>query len=42
MHELSICEAVLRQVLDLAPPPDATVVGRITLRVGPLAGVEPD
>jgi len=42
MHELSICQAVLRQVLGLVPPPDATAIGRITLRIGPLAGVEPD
>jgi hydrogenase nickel incorporation protein HypA/HybF len=42
MHELSICEAVLRQVLGLIPPSDATVIGQITLRIGPLAGVEPD
>jgi hydrogenase nickel incorporation protein HypA/HybF len=42
MHELSFCEAVLRQVLGLVPPPDAPVIGRITLRIGPLAGVEPD
>jgi len=42
MHELSICQAVVRQVLDLVPPPDASAIGRITLRIGPLAGVEPD
>ena len=42
MHELAICEAVLQQVLDLDPPPNATAIGRITLRIGPLAGVEPD
>jgi hydrogenase nickel incorporation protein HypA/HybF len=42
MHELSICQAVLQQVLGLVPPPDATMISRITLRIGPLAGVEPD
>jgi hydrogenase nickel incorporation protein HypA/HybF len=41
MHELSICAALLRQVLALPPPPEAPNVGRITLRIGPLAGVEP-
>ena len=42
MHELSICEAVLRQVLTIAADSDQLHVGRITLRIGPLAGVEPD
>jgi hydrogenase nickel incorporation protein HypA/HybF len=42
MHELSVCQAVVRQVLDFVAPPDATAVGRITRRIGPLAGVEPD
>jgi Zn finger protein HypA/HybF involved in hydrogenase expression len=38
MHELSICEAVLPQVLGLVPPPGATVIGQIVLRIGPPAG----
>ncbi len=42
MHELSICEALVRRVLDVVPPAGAGAVGRITLRIGPLAGVEPD
>ncbi len=42
MHELSICQAVLQQVLGVIPPSDATTIGRIVLRIGPLAGVEPD
>lgn len=41
MHELAICEAVLGQVLDHAAPRGPGRVGRITLRIGPLAGVEP-
>ena len=42
VHELAICEAVLRQVLDVAASHDMRPVMRITLRIGPLAGVEPD
>jgi len=42
MHELAICESVLRQVIALAEGYKATRVGRIFLTIGPLAGVEPD
>jgi hydrogenase nickel incorporation protein HypA/HybF len=42
MHELSICEAILRQVSAVAQTERAARVIRITLRIGPLAGVEPD
>jgi hydrogenase nickel incorporation protein HypA/HybF len=42
MHELAICEAVLQQVLGLPACRDAAAVTRIVLRIGPLAGVEPD
>ncbi len=42
VHELSICEAVLHEVLAIAEAQRARRVGRITLRLGPLAGVEPD
>jgi len=41
MHELAICESVLRQVLALAERHKANRVGRICLTIGPLAGVEP-
>jgi hypothetical protein len=41
MHELWSCEAGLRQVLDLVPPPGAGVIGRITRRIGPLAASSP-
>ena len=41
MHELAICESVLRQVLNLAEVHKACRVGRIVLTIGPLAGVEP-
>jgi hydrogenase nickel incorporation protein HypA/HybF len=42
VHELAICEAVLRQVLDIAAAQSARHIGRITLHIGPLAGVEPE
>jgi hydrogenase nickel incorporation protein HypA/HybF len=41
MHELAICQSVLRQVLAVATAREAGRVVRITLRIGPLAGVEP-
>ncbi len=41
MHELSICRSLLRQVREIAESHGSTVVRGITLRVGPLAGVEP-
>lgn len=41
MHELAICQSVLRQVLALANTHKANRVGRICLTIGPLAGVEP-
>jgi len=42
MHELSVCEALLTQVRSTAESNRATGVGRITVRLGPLSGVEPD
>ena len=42
MHELSVCEALLAQVRATATTHRAESVGRITLRVGPLSGVEPE
>ncbi len=41
MHELSICQALLRQVEDIAKRETADRVTKIILRVGPLGGVEP-
>lgn len=42
MHELSVCEALLAQVRSTAEANNAASVGRITVRLGPLSGVEPD
>ena len=41
MHELSVCQALLKQVAEIAAGRGARVVERITLEVGPLSGVEP-
>ncbi|SDY27579.1 hydrogenase nickel incorporation protein HypA/HybF [Allochromatium warmingii] len=41
MHELSLCQALLEQVADIAREHGANRVERICLRIGPLAGVEP-
>lgn len=40
MHELSLCQALLTQVEQLATTHGATQVTRIRLTIGPLAGVE--
>jgi hydrogenase nickel incorporation protein HypA/HybF len=41
VHELSICQALLKQVADIVVKHDSAVVARITIEVGPLAGVDP-
>lgn len=40
MHELSLCQALLDQVEQIAREHGATRVDRILLKVGPLSGVE--
>lgn len=41
MHEVSISAAMLRQVADVVAQYGAAGVAKITLRLGPLSGVEP-
>lgn len=41
MHELSICQALLSQVTEIAADHGADAVERIVIEVGPLSGVEP-
>jgi len=41
MHELAICQALLRQVLQVTEDRGRRCIGQIGLRIGPLAGVEP-
>lgn len=41
MHELSVCQALIEQVAEIARQHQASRVPQITLHIGPLAGVEP-
>lgn len=41
MHELSVCQALLDQVREIALSNHAHAVKTITIRVGPLSGIEP-
>jgi len=40
MHELSICQAIVAEVERIARQHEAAAVSSITLRIGPLSGVE--
>lgn len=42
MHELAVCQQLIAQVRATARANGAASVGRITVRLGPLSGVEPD
>lgn len=42
MHELSVCQALIRQVETIAREKQAQRVTRVTLAIGPLSGVEAD
>lgn len=42
MHELAVCNELLNQVRATAAQRDARSVGRITVRIGALSGVEPE
>lgn len=42
MHELSVCNALLVEVERIAREKRASRVARITVRIGPLSGVEPE
>lgn len=42
MHELSICQSLLMQVEQLAQQHHAQTVVSITVKIGPLSGVEAD
>jgi len=41
MHELAVCQGLLREVERVAADNNARGVGRILLRIGGLSGVEP-
>ena len=40
MHELSVCQALIAQVIDVAREQRAAAVSDIYVRIGPLSGVE--
>ena len=42
MHELSICQALLDQVENVARDHGARRVSRVALRIGALSGIEPE
>ncbi len=42
MHELSVCQAMLAQVKEIAAREGADSVATIVIRIGPLSGVVPD
>ena len=42
MHELSVCQSMLRQVDEIAAREKAAAVNRIVIRIGPLSGVVPE
>ena len=42
MHELSVCLSLLQQIDSIVRERNASRVTRITLRIGPLSGVEPE
>lgn len=42
MHELAICQALIRQVEIVAEQQHAIDVKTVHVRIGPLSGVEPD
>ena len=40
MHEISVCQGLLKQVSQIAAENNATAIKKIFLQIGPLAGVE--
>jgi len=42
MHEMAICQALLKQIDEIATRENAKEITQIVVRVGPLSGVVPD
>lgn len=42
MHELSVCQALVRQLQDIAREQRAARITRVVVQIGPLSGVEPE
>ena len=41
MHELSVCQGMMRQLEQIAAEQAATAISKVVVRIGPLSGVEP-
>lgn len=41
MHELRVCQALLDQIAEVAARENGTAVSAVTVRIGPLSGIEP-
>jgi hydrogenase nickel incorporation protein HypA/HybF len=42
MHELSVCQSMMQQLETIAAQENARQITSITLRIGPLSGIEPE
>jgi hydrogenase nickel incorporation protein HypA/HybF len=42
MHEVSVCQSLLRQLTAVAEQQNAQRIDAVRLRIGPLSGVDPD
>ena len=40
MHELSVCQSIVLQVVDIARQNNALAINKIDLAIGPLAGID--
>lgn len=41
MHELSVCQGMMSQLQSIAAEQRARTISKVTVRIGPLSGVEP-
>ncbi|MEJ2508407.1 MAG: hydrogenase maturation nickel metallochaperone HypA [Gammaproteobacteria bacterium] len=41
MHELSVCQGLMRQLQQIAAEQGAAAVSKVVVHIGPLSGVEP-
>jgi hydrogenase nickel incorporation protein HypA/HybF len=42
MHELSVCQSMMQQLESIAARENARQITSVTLRIGPLSGIEPE
>jgi hydrogenase nickel incorporation protein HypA/HybF len=41
MHELAVCQGLMRQLEEIAVEQSAQAIARVLLQIGPLSGIEP-